>query len=327
MTERLQLMMPKHLIPGMFPRSNSCNLSNSSKLGASTARRNFCDSYALSDMSSSISTASFDPFHDSRSSVSRYFTTLRDSHMPEASVAVAPQRSGWRNRLTRVLKASKDRFKEKLKKKITARSGRNISPFKSSKNQSHVAATAVLDTNELLHQILSHIPIEDFFRIRRVSKTWNKVASDIGYHLDPVRVCDEADSRYPSLPMYACEVPITFNPVFYVGPSPSDDGSPKFYYLYLMYDGYFDLDLARSNEFLTNPPVTLVSLSIRDPWKPVAMLRVRDGIRLRHLVKVIRKIYKGIERPTSRPLLSRRASYNLSISLNCKAVVPYNQRR
>jgi hypothetical protein len=44
---------------------------------------------------------------------------------------------------------------------------------------------SVLETNELLHQILSGIPAESRHSLRRVSKSWNSVLLSIGYGFNP----------------------------------------------------------------------------------------------------------------------------------------------
>jgi hypothetical protein len=77
----------------------------------------------------------------------------------------------------------------------------------------HEAATAVFTTNELLYQILLHIPREQLITVRRVSATWNKVASKIGYHIVPYTPAEDRVHEHPT-PHYPASVAVKIHPVF-----------------------------------------------------------------------------------------------------------------
>lgn len=50
------------------------------------------------------------------------------------------------------------------------------------------ATTSVLNTNELLHLILTEVPFEHRVNLRRVSRVWSKAVSKVGFVLEPVQI-------------------------------------------------------------------------------------------------------------------------------------------
>lgn len=50
------------------------------------------------------------------------------------------------------------------------------------------AAIAILNTNELLYLIIKHVERGERPTLRRVSKAWDHVVTDVGYQLDPLHV-------------------------------------------------------------------------------------------------------------------------------------------
>jgi hypothetical protein len=62
--------------------------------------------------------------------------------------------------------------------------------------------------DELLINILSHVPSGHRMEIRPVSQKWNDIICDIRYHIDPVFICEES-----GLPYYSSTTPIRFNSV------------------------------------------------------------------------------------------------------------------
>jgi len=74
----------------------------------------------------------------------------------------------------------------------------------------HSTTTVALETNELLHNILSELPIELRVRVRRVSKTWNLVISKLGYCIDPTA---SYHSEYYEFPRYSAHLNIRPNPI------------------------------------------------------------------------------------------------------------------
>jgi hypothetical protein len=62
--------------------------------------------------------------------------------------------------------------------------------------------------DELLTDILSRVPSEQRMGIRLVNQKWNDIICDIGYHIDPLFICEES-----GLPYYSSTTPLRFNPV------------------------------------------------------------------------------------------------------------------
>ena len=183
------------------------------------------------------------------------------------------------------------------------------------------AATAALDTNELLHLIIAEVPREDRTSIRRVSKAWQAAIEKLGHALDPVEDRFDGFRQRPELPvcylfgetMYErgkqlkCNEshPVidcwTENVKFACVQSNCncDDFSG------MKTDIFFDPDrvsgtpesLERENEFITDPPITQVHVTAkvidafdRNSRQRIA-LRMRGGIRVRDL----RECFEGMK--------------------------------
>ena len=67
--------------------------------------------------------------------------------------------------------------------------------------QGYEAATAVLDTNELLHLIIAEVPRQYRTKLRSVSKNWKAAVEKIGYTFDSLRPIEDEGSR-TMLPKY-----------------------------------------------------------------------------------------------------------------------------
>lgn len=153
------------------------------------------------------------------------------------------------------------------------------------------ACNKTLEINEILHMILSCVPKENFVNIRCVSKTWNSVGHNSGYHVDPVREETEHSYRYVE---YADTIPIAFHSM--LTPPFSQKGLP------LIRSHGFQISMdckfrsARFTElgdqFLTSLAVTQISLSgitFKDSgWH--ALLRMPDGILFREVDEAVRRL-------------------------------------
>jgi hypothetical protein len=67
---------------------------------------------------------------------------------------------------------------------------------------SHAARDAVFETNELLHHILSQLPVKLRARARGVSRIWHNAISKIGFAADPVSKYDPFLSAF-EYPIYS----------------------------------------------------------------------------------------------------------------------------
>jgi hypothetical protein len=165
-------------------------------------------------------------------------------------------------------------------------------------DDAHAASTAVFETNELLKQILSTIPIRHFAGFRRVCKTWHSVIYDIKYCTVPERVYN--DCEFP-LPAYSAPTHISFNPILpltlvkrgrHCNWGPYDKT-----HIDIDVDSNFNspILLNAGHESFTSPPITQVALTSF----PTLMgknttlglhLKVNDGIRLRDLTGAIHEM-------------------------------------
>ena len=183
------------------------------------------------------------------------------------------------------------------------------------------AATAALDTNELLHLIIAEVPREDRTSLRRVSKTWQAAIEKLGHALDPVEDGFDGFRQRPELPVYYLFGETMYergkhlkcnesNPVIdcwtenvkfacVQSNCNCDDFSG------MKADIFFDPDrvsgtpesLKRENEFITDPPITQVHVTAkvidafdRSSRQRIA-LRMRGGIRVRDL----RECFEGMK--------------------------------
>lgn len=162
------------------------------------------------------------------------------------------------------------------------------------------AATAVLDTNELLKKILSQVPCEYRVNLRRVSKTWKHVVSEVGYAVEPVYARPSHDPE-KGVPYYPNHLTIKCHPV--TGKGYRRKGSAA-YSRYVenrsrcaeLHMTNFNLRKGELEEFITDPPITQVAVSYHDvntaTWgiEKLATLRVPGGIRIMHLRGTFRKM-------------------------------------
>lgn len=164
------------------------------------------------------------------------------------------------------------------------------------------AATAVLETNKLLHLILSEVPRVNRISLCRVSKTWKTAVHKIGYVFEPVAYSPLFSAKHPSLPVYPSEAHnnargLKMNPethgweTLFVNTTHQDPGIDA---VGCMIDEDFQ-DLAPyALEFLTRPPVTQAMIAKRSDepgcWasrEDVAVQRVPGGIRVGDMVECL----------------------------------------
>jgi hypothetical protein len=72
------------------------------------------------------------------------------------------------------------------------------------------AIDCVFETNELLHQLLSDVPVECRHRLRRVYKSWNSVLLSIGCALKSTALYSPSENN--SCPVYVTNTTIRLNP-------------------------------------------------------------------------------------------------------------------
>jgi hypothetical protein len=146
----------------------------------------------------------------------------------------------------------------------------------------HSAATAVFETNELLHHILLQLPFEFRVRVRRISKIWNHVISKLGYHVDPIAIYHD---EYVQSAMHAPGADIRLNPILkgeiitiYNWPITNDTQTAS----------VPDRSTYSANlrEFLTVPPITEVMFYYRFHGYS-AVMQKRDGVRVGDMVETL----------------------------------------
>jgi hypothetical protein len=181
--------------------------------------------------------------------------------------------------------------------------------------QSFEATTAAMDTNELLHMIIAEVPLEYRTAIRGVSKTWKAAVTKVGYTLDPIGY----DNRYPEnlhLPMIQLEPhnyvlannPLTSQLKIYSCSSKDKDNRHErmCYYHSLKCEPSFHRKseelfwivpsiVGHEHEFITNPPVTQVTIAVTWRQEEGAILRIPGGIRMGDLVGTASKLIQNDE--------------------------------
>jgi hypothetical protein len=177
------------------------------------------------------------------------------------------------------------------------------------------ATTAVLDTNELLHLIISAVTREHRTSLRRVSKNWQAAVLNIGHVFEPIYhnwyLHDSAAEKgfYGLGPTYTLENGFALNPTTWSGSRTHDSVDPDYELSYLLYFAK-NLSLAeltrRKREFITDPPLSQVMIHagrFECEESQVAVLRVRGGIRIGDLLEYFGKLnYMA-------PTFSRSASF------------------
>jgi hypothetical protein len=158
---------------------------------------------------------------------------------------------------------------------------------------SNAAMDAVMQTSELFHLIIGEVPVEHRTSIRRVAKAWQAAVVKIGHALQPVAYNEQYQPLYSVSKTFVVNMS---NPVIHCYRNSRDEingfqfnpdhlsGNPKI--------------AGRLCEFLTDPPVTHVSLSCYTKRrKTQAILRVHGGIRIRDLVEIFGKMKpKGLQK-------------------------------
>lgn len=174
--------------------------------------------------------------------------------------------------------------------------------------------------DELLLQVLSAVPVECRVGIRTVSKKWHGIVLDLGYHIEP-------DFMVSGYPHYAFEIPMKLNPAI------CDFTKKPFDLTRPVQRGLIDQRdltelLSRRSEFITSPPVSMLSVtwcdrSYRLQHKSIPMVlrtatsgwKRSEGIRIGDLLDILEK--------TSMSLEDRRPRYSVMIpGVSTKGRVP-----
>ena len=166
------------------------------------------------------------------------------------------------------------------------------------------AVAAVLETNELLHLILTELPREHRTSIRCVSKAWQAAVEKIGHVFEPEghAVCERPGlCNHPSTPLYTSHVAFRFHPALHSAKfvkghlhASACIGESRTNYHRIIALGHFrdgfacDKNIARvltenKHEFITSPPMT--ELSTSQAWRYPTILRVSGGVRFGHLLE------------------------------------------
>lgn len=166
------------------------------------------------------------------------------------------------------------------------------------------ASTAVFGIAELLNLILRQVPVEHLTALRPVARLWKLTISELN-HIDPISIGHGekdckclGDDTCARTPHYTSRFAIRGNPIFrythvYRGvtkDSDNDNNAPKeaaktirHYRGITLKSRYDSSELAGSaNHFITDPPVTMVSLSNSEipDLEMEATLQVPTGIRV-----------------------------------------------
>lgn len=179
--------------------------------------------------------------------------------------------------------------------------------------------------DELLVQVLSAIPVECRVGIRTVSKKWHIIVLDLGYHIEP-------DFMVGGYPHYAFGIPMKLNPAICdFTKMPSDLTRP-------VQRGLIDQRdltglLSRRSEFITSPPVSMLTVTWCDRGRrlqhrdiPMVLRtatsgwRRSEGIRIGDLLDILEKTSISLEDRRSRysvttPGVSTRGRVPITLSL------------
>lgn len=162
------------------------------------------------------------------------------------------------------------------------------------------SAAAVLDTNELLHMILSEVPREKRTSLRRVSKNWKAAIEKIGHAVESTdhEYFEPPQSR--PLPLYTSHLTFRLNPLLfddqvalytYTGELATERRIECHRLRVLPLTSAVDLS-ENEYQFATDPPLT--ELRIPDHWaKDDTTFRVNGGIRLKNLMRYLQASPSG----------------------------------
>jgi hypothetical protein len=150
----------------------------------------------------------------------------------------------------------------------------------------------VLDTNELLHLIISAVPREHRTSLRRVSKNWQVAVLKIGHVMEPFDYDwyffdDQIDVS--NGPFYSLEKDLDVKHHPYLYPvhrctNQMDDSCDHCHYMIIHRHLTFEEVNRRKHEFITIPPVSQVVIGADLPTH-MASLRVPGGIRMGGLLE------------------------------------------
>jgi hypothetical protein len=176
------------------------------------------------------------------------------------------------------------------------------------------ATTQALTTRELLESILSQVPCDTLVNVRRVSKAWNVVISEIGYHVEPygpteIHEHENPTPHYPTphyptpqcpipqcpTPHYSASMSFKFHPAFRHAARRAFYTSKKplakfvLHMLKLRDPKEVMRQKLHDDQFITNPPITKINTCLMFKGSSVTRLtplRVPSGIRFRHLLEL-----------------------------------------
>jgi hypothetical protein len=119
--------------------------------------------------------------------------------------------------------------------------------------------------DELLINVLSHLPVEHRMGVRSVSQKWNATIFDIGYHLEPIFMMENISKAY-----YSSSVLMGVNPAIETYMQPWCSGSDDPFHLRPWHVFLRDLGgegrseelLHKRSEFITHPPISTITLMV-----------------------------------------------------------------
>jgi hypothetical protein len=160
--------------------------------------------------------------------------------------------------------------------------------------------THVLELNELLVEILSHLPSEELSVARLVSKALCKVARKVGFQMVSLVPSEDRDHHFPT-PHYPACVPISIHPMFdktVIKPvyARRNDGKKQpdvvLHVLHVEDSKPLMLSRLRDDMFITSPPITKLEIIEKTAGGRIActmtgltVLRVPSGIKFKHLLE------------------------------------------
>lgn len=158
------------------------------------------------------------------------------------------------------------------------------------------AMDRVLNTHELLDIILLQVSPESKANLARVSPVWNDLISK-HRHIDPYPNSLGLDYRdqCAGLPHYTSDITFRINPAVEQDYEPDelDDGTEldtafhDEHGIAVQLSPQLEQDqmVAHQDEFITDPPITVISMNMLYNYMSVT-LRVKDGIRIRDFMAV-----------------------------------------
>lgn len=156
------------------------------------------------------------------------------------------------------------------------------------------ATAAILNTNELISEILCEVPRENRINLRRTRKTWNGIISKTGYIVSPGSMSFDSDPdkhrvHYPNGVILKTHPALRV--IRFCGYDTEDRDRRLSLLLRTDIRGrlLFEKLHERDCHFITSPPITDVIVGSEDPKCHSAILHVPDGVRIMHLFDTIHR--------------------------------------